>query len=42
VLGAIALLALPAIFVLIRRDDLSGAVAKATVREVKPALASTN
>jgi EmrB/QacA subfamily drug resistance transporter len=42
VLGAIALLALPAIFVLIRRDELSDPVAKTTIREAKPAIASTN
>ena len=37
VLGAIALLALPAIFVLIRRDELSDAVATTTIREPQPA-----
>jgi EmrB/QacA subfamily drug resistance transporter len=42
VLGAIALLALPAIFALVRRNDRSGAVAKAAVREPQPALAGTN
>jgi EmrB/QacA subfamily drug resistance transporter len=42
VLGAIALIALPAIFALVRRDELSDAVAKATVRESKPALAAAN
>jgi EmrB/QacA subfamily drug resistance transporter len=42
VLGAIALLALPAIFALLRRDELSDAVAKATKREPPPALASAN
>jgi MFS family permease len=40
VLGAIALLALPAIFALVRRDDLSVAVANTAVREAQPALAS--
>ncbi len=39
VLGAIALLALPAIFALVRRDELSDAVAKTGVREAQPALA---
>ena len=42
VLGAIALLALPAIFALVRRDELSDAVAKTTVREPQPALAGAN
>ena len=42
VLGAIALIALAAIFVLVRSDELSDAVAKATVREARPALAGTN
>jgi EmrB/QacA subfamily drug resistance transporter len=42
VLGAIALLAVPAIFALIRRDELSNAVAKTTIREPQPALAGTN
>jgi hypothetical protein len=42
VLGAIALLALPAIFVLIRRDEPSDAVAKTAVREHQPALAGAN
>jgi MFS family permease len=42
VLAAIALLALPAIFVLIRRDELTGAVAKTAVREPQPALAGAN
>jgi MFS family permease len=37
VLGAIALLALPAIFVLIRRRELSDAVAKTSIREPQPA-----
>jgi EmrB/QacA subfamily drug resistance transporter len=39
VLGAIALLAVPAIFALVRRDELSDAVTKTTVREAQPALA---
>ncbi len=38
VLGAIGLLAVPAIFVLVRRNELSDAVAKTTVREPRPAL----
>ena len=42
VLGAIGLIAVPAIFVLVRRDELSDAVAKTTVREPKPALASVS
>jgi len=42
VLGAIALIALAAIFALVRPDELSDAVAKATVREAQPALAGTN
>jgi EmrB/QacA subfamily drug resistance transporter len=42
VLGALALIALPAIFVLVRRDELSDAVAKATIREPQPALAGTS
>ena len=42
VLGAIALIALAAIFALVRPDELSDAVAKATVREARPALAGTN
>ena len=42
VLGAIALIALAAIFALVRPDELSDAVAKATVREPQPALAGTN
>jgi MFS family permease len=42
VLGAIALIALPAIFVLIRRDELTDAVAKTAVREPQPALAGAN
>jgi EmrB/QacA subfamily drug resistance transporter len=42
VLGAIALLALPAIFLLVRRDELSDAVARAAIREPQPALAATH
>ncbi len=42
VLGAIALLAVPAIFALVRRDELSDAVAKTTIRESQPALAGAN
>lgn len=42
VLGVIALLALPAIFTLVRRDELSDAVTKTTIREAQPALAATN
>jgi len=39
VLGAIALLAIPAILALVRRSEPSQAVAKTTVREPQPALA---
>ncbi len=42
VLGAIALLALPAIFLLVRRDELSDAVAKTTTADAQPALAPSN
>jgi MFS family permease len=42
VLGAIALLALPAIFALVGRNELKDAVAKSTIREPQPALAGTN
>ena len=42
VLGAIALLAVPAIFALVRRDELSDAVAKSTIREPQPALVPSN
>jgi EmrB/QacA subfamily drug resistance transporter len=42
VLGSIALLAIPAIFALVRRDELTHAVAKTAVREAQPALASAN
>src|SRR5215204_1488863 len=41
VLGAIALLALPAIFALVRRNELSDAVTKTTIREPQPALVGT-
>ncbi len=42
VLGAIALLALPAIFTLVRRVELSNAVTKTTLREAQPALSAAN
>jgi EmrB/QacA subfamily drug resistance transporter len=42
VLGAIALLALPAIVVLVRRDELSDAVTKSTLRDGQPAAACTS
>ena len=42
VLGAIALMALPAIFLLVRRDELSDAVAKTTMADAQPALAPSN
>jgi EmrB/QacA subfamily drug resistance transporter len=42
VLGAIGLTAVPAIFALVRRDELTDAVAKTTVREPQPALAGAN
>ncbi len=42
VLGAIGLLAVPAIFALVRRNELSDAVAKTTIRESQPALVSSN
>jgi MFS family permease len=42
VLGAIALLALPAIFALVRREELSDAVTKTTMPEPQPALAATS
>ncbi len=42
VLGAIALLALPAIFLLVRRNELSDAVARTTIRDAQPALAAGN
>jgi hypothetical protein len=38
VLGAIALLAVPAIFALVRRNELSEAMRKNTAREPQPAL----
>ena len=40
VLGAIALIALPAIFALVRRDELSDAVTKTPIREPERALAA--
>jgi hypothetical protein len=40
VLGAMALLAVPVIFVLIRRDELATAVARTTTRDPRPALAT--
>ena len=42
VLGAIALLAVPAIFALVRHNELSEAVAKTTIREPQPALAGAH
>ncbi len=42
VLGAISLLALPAIFTLVRRDGRSDSVAKTAIREAQTAVASTN
>jgi EmrB/QacA subfamily drug resistance transporter len=42
VLGAIGLIAVPAIFALVRRDELVEAVAKTTLREPQPALAGAN
>jgi len=42
VLGAIALLALPAIFALVRRDERSDTVTKPAIREPQTAAASTN
>jgi MFS family permease len=36
VLGAIALIAVPAIFALVQREELSDAVAKTTIREAQP------
>ncbi len=42
VLGAIALLAVPAIFALVRHSELSEAVAKTTLREPQPALAGAH
>jgi EmrB/QacA subfamily drug resistance transporter len=40
VLGAIALIALPAIFALVRRNELSNAATKTPIREPDPALAA--
>jgi MFS family permease len=42
VLGAIALLALPAILTLVRRDELSNAVTKTSLRDAQPALSAAN
>ncbi len=42
VLGGVALLALPAIFTLVRRDELADAVTKTTLREAQPALSAAN
>ena len=42
VLGAIGLIAVPAIFALVRRDELTDAVAKTAVREAQPALAGSH
>jgi EmrB/QacA subfamily drug resistance transporter len=42
VLGAIALIALPAIFLLVRRDDLSDAVTSTAPGDAQPAFAATN
>jgi len=42
VLGAIALLALPAIFALVRRGEVSDTVAKTTIREAQTAVAGAN
>jgi MFS family permease len=42
VLGAIGLIAVPAIFALVRRDELSQAVTKTTSAEPEPALASAS
>jgi MFS family permease len=41
-LGGIALLAVPAIFALVRREELTDAVAKTTIREPQPAVASAS
>ncbi len=40
--GAIGLLAVPAIYALVRRDELTDAIAKTTIREPQPALAATS
>jgi hypothetical protein len=42
VLGAIALLAVPVIFVLVRRDELSSPATTTTLREAQPALTATS
>jgi EmrB/QacA subfamily drug resistance transporter len=42
VLGGIGLLAIPAIFALVRREAVSTAVAKTSVRDPQPALAATS
>jgi hypothetical protein len=42
VLSAIALLAIQAIFALVRRDERSDAVTKTTFREAQPALSAAN
>jgi EmrB/QacA subfamily drug resistance transporter len=42
VLGAIALVALPAIFALVRRDELTDAVSKTTIGAAQPALGRTS
>jgi EmrB/QacA subfamily drug resistance transporter len=42
VLGAMGLIAVPAIFALVRRDELTDAVAKTAVREPQPALAGSH
>ena len=42
VLGAIALLALPAIFAIVRRNELSDAVEKTVVAERQPARATAS
>ncbi len=42
VLGAIALIAIPAIFALVRRDELTDAVSKTTAREPQPSFAPAN
>ena len=41
-LGAIALIALPAIIALVRRNEVSDAVAKTAVRDPQPALAAAD
>jgi hypothetical protein len=42
VLGAIALIAVPAIFALVRRDELAEAVSKSTSEEPQSALVGAN